>query len=89
MATISAQVSVYPLRRAELAPTINRTLRICRERGLDVQPGPMSTVVIGDDDAVFDAIKEALRSEANEGDIVIVVTFSNACPTGERSTSPA
>ena len=76
---VAAQVSVYPLRQAELSPAINKALTIFRERGLEVVPGPMSTLVSGADDVVFDALRDAFR-EAAEGELVMVVTVSNACP---------
>lgn len=80
MIGISAQVSVYPLRQPRLSPAIDEAVRICRAHGLEVHPGPMSTLVKGDDDAVFIALKEALQSVATRGEVVMVVTLSNACP---------
>jgi uncharacterized protein YqgV (UPF0045/DUF77 family) len=85
MIGISAQLSVYPLRQPRLSPAIDETVRICRAHGLEVCPGTMSTVVTGDDDDVFAALKEALRSAATVGKVVMVVTISNACPV---SASP-
>lgn len=79
--SISAQVSLYPLRRAELSPTIDRATDAFRKRGLRVSAGDMSTVVVGDCDAVFAALKDAFRKTAEQGDIVMVVTISNACPS--------
>lgn len=76
----SAQISLYPLRQSSLSPAIDSTLRILREHGLDVSPGPMSTLASGDDEALFDAIREAYRTSSGNGDVVMVVTFSNACP---------
>lgn len=80
MIEISAQLSVYPLRQPRLSPTIDEAIRICRAHGLEVRPGPMSTRVTGDDDAVFAALKEALRDAATRGSMVMVVTMTNACP---------
>jgi uncharacterized protein YqgV (UPF0045/DUF77 family) len=71
---------MYPLRQEKLSPSIDRTLRILREHGLEVSTGAMSTVVSGDDTLLFDAIKKAFVASAADGDIVMVVTFSNACP---------
>jgi hypothetical protein len=42
--------------------------------------GPMSTWVSGDDDKVFAALREAFRSAASAGEVVMVATMSNACP---------
>ena len=77
---ISAQISLYPLRQVSLSPAIERTLAILKEHSLEVSPGPMSTVASGEDEAVFGALKEAFQATSSRGDVVMVVTFSNACP---------
>jgi uncharacterized protein YqgV (UPF0045/DUF77 family) len=80
MKTISAQVSVYPLGEVSLSPAIDAALRILREHGLDVEPGLMSSLVIGEEVAVFAGLEDAFRQIAAEGSVVVVATFSNACP---------
>jgi len=80
MSGIAAQVSLYPLRQQTLSPTIEAALRIFRAHGLEVTPGVMSSVVAGDDAAVFAALQEAFRSAAEQGQVVMIATFSNACP---------
>ena len=77
---ISAQVSLYPLRETHLSPALDDALRIFRDNGLDVSPGDMSTVVSGEDEALFAAIKDVFRKTSERGDVVMVVTLSNACP---------
>jgi len=77
---VSVQVSLYPLGQASLSPAIDETLRIFQERGLDVKPGAMSSLIAGQDAAVFDALQEAFRRAAECGPVVMVATFSNACP---------
>ena len=79
-ATISAQVSIYPLRQPHLTPAIAEWSKTLREAGLDVRAGAMSTLVVGDCGAVFDGLKEAFRSAAAVGDVVMVVSVSNCCP---------
>lgn len=81
---ISAQVSLYPLRQQRLAPAIDEALRVFEEHGLETTPGSMSTVITGDDVAVFAALQEVFRRTADQGHVVMTVTFSNACP----ATSP-
>jgi tRNA-Thr(GGU) m(6)t(6)A37 methyltransferase TsaA len=78
--SISAQVSLYPLGQASLSPAIDEALQVIREYGLDVEPGAMSSVVVGEHAAVFDALQEAFRRAAEHCHVVMVVTFSNACP---------
>lgn len=64
MIGISAQVSLYPLGQEHLSPAINQALRIFREHDLEVKPGSMSTLLSGDDETVFAALKAALQSVA-------------------------
>lgn len=86
MTGIAAQVSLYPLRQASLSPAIEEAVRIFRKHGLEVEPGAMSTIISGNDEAVFAALQEAFRSVAAQGQVVMIVTFSNACPMPSRST---
>lgn len=80
MKTISVQVSLYPLRQPHLGPTISKALDVFRERGLEVTSGSMSTVVAGDTDTLFDALKTSFQSAAALGDVVMVASISNCCP---------
>ena len=77
---VAAQVSLYPLRQPGLSSQIERTVAVFREHQLQVTPGSMSTVVSGDYDRMFDALKQAFQVAAEQGETVMVVTLSNACP---------
>lgn len=80
MTHISAQVSLYPLRQIDLGPAIRDAVRICREHGLEAQVGAMSTVVWGQESAIFAALQATFHHATVQGDVVMVVTLSNACP---------
>ena len=80
MIGLSVQVSLYPLRQESLSPAIEEALRIFREYGLEVEPGAMSTLLVGDDEVIFAALQEAFRQTAEQGPIVMIAAFSNACP---------
>lgn len=80
MPPVSAQVSLYPIREASMAPAIEEALDVFHGRDLHVSPGPMSTVVAGEDDAVFGALREIYRRNAERGEVILSVTFSNGCP---------
>ena len=80
MIGMSAQVSLYPLGKEKLSPAINETLKIFGQHGLEVIPGSMSTLISGDDEAIFSALQAAFRRASEQGRVVMVVTFSNACP---------
>ena len=77
---LTAQVSIYPLRQTHLSPAIDRALGIFREHGLEVTAGTMSSLVSGSYEALFAAVKEAFQQTASQGDIVMTLTLSNACP---------
>ena len=80
MVGIAAQVSIYPLRQPALSPAIDAALGVFDAFGLDVQAGTMSTVIAGKDQAVFAALRQAFAQATDAGEVVMVVTLSNACP---------
>lgn len=77
---LTAQVSLYPLRQEHLSPAIDAALALWRERGLDVRPGAMSTLIAGEEATVWEALRAAFAAAAACGETVMVVTVSNACP---------
>ena len=79
MSIVSAQISLYPLRQESIGPAIREVVRILRLRGLRTRVGEMSTLVWGEQDLIFDALKEAFQLATERGDTVMVVTLSNAC----------
>jgi uncharacterized protein YqgV (UPF0045/DUF77 family) len=89
MIGITAQVSLYPLRQETLSPIIDEALQTFQEHGLHVEPGPMSSLITGDDATIFAALQEAFRSAAEQGHVVMVATFSNACPVPGTGTKEA
>lgn len=87
---VAAQVSLYPLGEEDIGPPIERAVAILRQHGLRVEVGPMSSVIVGDDELLFAALAEVYRTLAGEGlAVVIVATLSNACPVDPGSGRPA
>lgn len=84
---VSAQVSLYPLGQSSLRPAIEAVLRTFNAEGLDYRPGSMSTLVAGEAEGVFNALRDAFLAAAAHGGAVMVFTVSNACsplpPQGE------
>jgi uncharacterized protein YqgV (UPF0045/DUF77 family) len=76
----SAQIAIYPLRQERLTPAVAAVQQALGGRGLDVQPGPMSTYVVGEVDPIFAALREAFVEAASTGHVVMTITVSNACP---------
>jgi len=75
---VSAQISLYPLRQECIGPAIREVVRNLRQRGLRTHVGEMSTLVWGEQDLIFDALKEAFQLATERGDTVMGVTLSNA-----------
>lgn len=86
---ISAQVSLYPLRPEHLDGVIGDAIALWQQRGLSVWPGAMSTVVAGEPQAVWDALRDAFALATGRCETVMVVTLSNACPVPPTPGSAA
>ncbi len=78
--TISAQVSIYPLRQEHLSPAIDAVKAELEAHGLRPEVGTMSTQVTGEAERVFAALHDAFVRVATHGQVVMTVTLSNACP---------
>jgi uncharacterized protein YqgV (UPF0045/DUF77 family) len=87
MPGISAQVSLYPLHHEQLSPVIDEAVEEFRREGLEVQPGAMSTVISGSGESVFSALREAFGRASRGGEVVMVVTISNACPVHDHKSA--
>jgi uncharacterized protein YqgV (UPF0045/DUF77 family) len=77
---LAAQVSIYPLRQQSLSRAIDEALDIFKQHELDVIPGAMSSVISGDDEVLFKAIRKVVQKTSEQGEVVVIATFSNACP---------
>jgi uncharacterized protein YqgV (UPF0045/DUF77 family) len=84
--SVSAQISVYPLRQQHLGPTVEVVRLALASGGLEPEVGPMSTLVRGDVDTIFAALREAWERASTVGDVTMVLTLSNACPADVRGT---
>jgi uncharacterized protein YqgV (UPF0045/DUF77 family) len=82
--TASAQIAIYPLRQEHLSPTIALVQQALRDHGLEPRSGPMSTYVVGDDDTLFAALRDAFTRASSNGHVVMTVTLSNACPISDQ-----
>jgi uncharacterized protein YqgV (UPF0045/DUF77 family) len=80
MIRITAQVSLYPLPQSPLAPEIGEALQVLQGCAVEVEPDAVSTLLVGDDTAIFPALQQAFCHAAEQGKVVMVVTLSNTCP---------
>lgn len=78
--SVSAQISVYPIRQPHLTPAIRAVAQALERQDLVPEVGPMSTFVVGDADRIFAALREGFERAGAMGPTALVVTISNACP---------
>ena len=81
---IQAEMSLYPLRTPTLAEPIKRFVRHLRQKNLEVEMGTMSSRISGECKDLFPALGIAFEEVADEGEIVLIVKVSNACPVSEK-----
>jgi uncharacterized protein YqgV (UPF0045/DUF77 family) len=79
---VQAEISLYPLRTDDLGHAIGMFLADLKAAGLTVQPGNMSSTLSGDVRTVFSTIRAAFAAAAEDGQVVLVMKVSNACPAG-------
>jgi uncharacterized protein YqgV (UPF0045/DUF77 family) len=77
---VTAQVSIYPLRQEKLSPAIEKFWEVLEMHGVQYEKGSMSTMISGDCELIFRALKDAFEKIALHGEVVMVSTLSNACP---------
>lgn len=77
---VSVQVSFYALGEADLTGAIDRFITALRRHGLTCEVGSMSTVIWGDLDAIFVALRDAYEQASSGNATVMTLTVSNACP---------
>ena len=81
---VQAEISLYPLRQNELAKPIRQFIELLENNKLKVEPGPMSTLVTGDSQVVFESLRQAFEQLAKKYEVVMTAKVSNACPETEK-----
>jgi len=76
---VEAEVSLYPLGQKELAPGVNAFVEVLRTHGCQVKVGDMSSLVTGESEQVFGALRRAYDGAASQGGCVLIVKACNAC----------
>ena len=77
---IQAEISLYPLCCNDLTEPIRQFIELLETDKLKFEIGPMSTLVTGDSQVVFENLKKAFGRLAEEYKVVMTVKISNACP---------
>ena len=77
---VQAEISLYPLRCGDLTEPIRQFIELLETDKLKVETGPMSTLVTGDSQVVFENLEKAFERLASEYKVVVTAKISNACP---------
>ena len=77
---VQAEISLYPLRCGDLTEPIRQFIELLETDKLKVETGPMSTLVTGDSQVVFENLEKAFERLAAEYKVVVTAKISNACP---------
>jgi uncharacterized protein YqgV (UPF0045/DUF77 family) len=77
---VQAEISLYPLRQNELTKPIQQFIQALESKKLKVELGPMSTLVTGDSQVVFENLQKAFEQVAKKCEVVLTAKISNACP---------
>jgi uncharacterized protein YqgV (UPF0045/DUF77 family) len=77
---VQAEISLYPLRQNELTKPIQQFVQVLENNKLQVKIGPMSSLVTGDSQVVFESLQKAFEQLAKKYEVVVNAKISNACP---------
>jgi len=77
---VQAEISLYPLRQNKLTKPIRQFVQALEGNQLKVEIGPMSSLVTGDSQVVFESLQKAFEELAEKYEIVLNAKISNACP---------
>jgi len=77
---IQAEISLYPLRQNELTKPIRQFIELLENNKLKVKLGPMSSLITGDSQVVFESLQKAFERLAEKYEVVMTAKISNACP---------
>lgn len=78
---IQAELSLYPLREFQLGTQIDAFIDTIRRDGITISIGTMSTLISGEREMVFAAVADGFARVSDHCDVVLHVTYSNACPS--------
>lgn len=74
---ICAEVSVYPQNTQKANEIITDAIGKLKQQSVQCKVGTVSTHVDGNDEQVWQCVKSAWDSAKSEGEVSMVVTFSN------------
>ncbi|MBN2505757.1 MAG: thiamine-binding protein [Verrucomicrobia bacterium] len=77
---VEAEISLYPLSEEHLEHPVHDFVEVLKTHGCSVEIGPMSSIVKGDSQAVFEALRIGYEEAAQKGGVLLIVKACNVCP---------
>jgi uncharacterized protein YqgV (UPF0045/DUF77 family) len=81
VATTACQFSVYPLRRLRIGDAVEAAIEAAAAEGVTVKVQNLSTLIHGDEQSVFNALRAAFRAVQADGSAVLVATLAAGMPS--------
>ncbi len=77
---LSCQMALYPLGQKNYGEIIGEVIaELEGEEGVNMEVGPLSTLLQGPAQAIWEIIGDISRKADQKGDFVLQLTVSNAC----------
>lgn len=83
---IQAEISLYPLGEPDLTLVIHAFLKDLERPGIQIETGPLSSVVSGESEVLFAALREAFERSSAAGRRALVVKFLGRPMPGSPAT---
>ncbi|MDI3481065.1 MAG: hypothetical protein PWQ97_720 [Tepidanaerobacteraceae bacterium] len=74
---MSCQVSLYPLGTKDYEKIVLEAVKNLPQEGVEVDLTPMSTLLRGEDDKVWEAVKAIYKTGKHFGDMAMVITVAH------------
>ncbi|MGB9859216.1 MAG: YkoF family thiamine/hydroxymethylpyrimidine-binding protein [Moorellaceae bacterium] len=76
---LACQVSLYPLGLTNYSEFIKEALEALSAHRVQVEVNSMSTVIRGEEEEVWQAVRSLFTAGSKAGEVVMVMTLSNRC----------
>ncbi|QUH24539.1 YkoF family thiamine/hydroxymethylpyrimidine-binding protein [Serpentinicella alkaliphila] len=76
---IHAEATLYPLKTSNASQVINRSIDALKQEKIEYSVGPMATHIHGNEDDVWNSLKNLFdQPKQSGGEVSLVVTITNA-----------
>ncbi|MCF7855078.1 MAG: hypothetical protein K9N51_09795 [Candidatus Pacebacteria bacterium] len=77
---VELEVSLYPLAEEHLEHPVKDFADLLEAHGCDIEHTPLSSIVRGESQKVFEALRLGYEQAARKSGCVLIVKACNACP---------